>query len=384
MPKMLIVHGGAPTAVINASLYGAVKEAKCSGKVDRILGAVHGTAGILNEQFTDLGGLSDEMMEKLRFSPASAIGTSRTPLEDRDYEKMASVLKKNDIVYVLFTGGNGSMDTCRKLSSVCADQALIVGGIPKTIDNDLDLTDHAPGYGSAALCAARSMEEIAMDVRSLPIHVCIVEYMGRNSGWITAASTLARKQSGDAPHIILIPEVPFEEEKFLSEVKRIWEQGHGVMVAVSEGIRYTDGTPVAPPVFESGRAVYFGAVSQHLSKLVIEKLGIKARFETPGILGRSCAELTSSVDRDEAVRMGALAARTVLSGKSGFMSGLRRISDDPYQCEEILIPVEQLVLHERLFPNEFISENELDVNDAFLRWCRPLLGQEMRDFVRLI
>ena len=182
MPKMLIVHGGAPTAVINASLYGAVKEAKCSGKVDRILGAVHGTAGILNEQFTDLGGLSDEMMEKLRFSPASAIGTSRTPLEDRDYEKMASVLKKNDIVYVLFTGGNGSMDTCRKLSSVCADQALIVGGIPKTIDNDLDLTDHAPGYGSAALFAARSMEEIAMDVRSLPIHVCIVEYMGRNSG----------------------------------------------------------------------------------------------------------------------------------------------------------------------------------------------------------
>ena len=190
MPKMLIVHGGAPTAVINASLYGAIKEAKRSGKVDCILGAVHGTAGILNEQFTDLGGLSDEMMEKLRFSPASAIGTSRTPLEDRDYEKMASVLKKNDIVYVLFTGGNGSMDTCRKLSSVCTDQALIVGGIPKTIDNDLDLTDHAPGYGSAALFAARTMEEIAMDVRSLPIHVCI---------WNTWDGTPAGSRQAVAP-----------------------------------------------------------------------------------------------------------------------------------------------------------------------------------------
>ena len=348
-----------------------------------IFGAVHGTAGLLKEQFIDLGGLSDEMMEKLRLSPASAIGTSRTPLEDPDYEKMAAVLKKHGIVYVLFTGGNGSMDTCRKLSSVCRHQDLIVGGIPKTIDNDLDLTDHAPGYGSAALFAARTMEEIALDVRSLPLHVCIVEYMGRNSGWITAASALARKRAGDAPHIILIPEVPFEEDKFLDEVKRIWDRGQGVMVAVSEGIRYADGTPVAPPVFTSGRAVYFGAVSQYLSKLVIEKLGIKARFETPGILGRSCAEMTSAVDREEAVQMGALAARTVLSGQSGFMSGLKRVSNEPYRCEEILIPVEELVLHERLFPKEFISENRLDVNEAFLQWCRPLTGERIQDFIQL-
>ncbi len=383
MPKLLIVHGGAPTAVINASLYGAVTEAKKSGKTDGILGAVCGTAGILNEQFIDLDGLSDAELEKLRVTPASAIGTSRTPLEMPDYEKMARVLKKHDIGYVLFTGGNGSMDTCGKLDRVCSGQHLIVGGIPKTIDNDLDLTDHAPGYGSAALFAARTMQDIAMDVRSLPIHVCIVEYMGRNSGWITAASALTRRNMGDAPQIILLPEKPFEEEQFLEEVLRVWKEGHGVVAAVSEGIRNADGTPVAPPVFTSGRATYFGAVSQHLSKLIIEKLGIKARFEVPGILGRCCAELTSPVDRDEAVRMGALAARTVLSGQSGMMAGLRRISDDPYRCEEILIPVEQLALHERLFPESFISPDRLDVTDAFLNWCRPLIGGQLPNPLQL-
>lgn len=383
MEKLLIAHGGAPTAVINASLYGAVREALDSGKADYVLGSLHGSAGILNEQFIDLGMLDPETLEKLRFSPASAIGTSRTPLEDADYEKMARVLKKHDITCVLFTGGNGSMDTCRRLGNVCSGLGVTVGGIPKTIDNDLDLTDHAPGYGSAALFAARTMQEIAMDVRSMPIHVCIVEYMGRNSGWITAASALARSKDGDAPHMVLLPEVPFDEDFFLSEVSRIWEQGHGVVAAVSEGIRNREGTPVAPPVFASGRAVYYGAVSQFLSKLVIEKLGIKARFEVPGILGRCCVEMVSPVDREEAVRLGALAARTVLSGNSGFMAGLRRVSDDPYECEEILIPLDQLVLHERQFPAAYITPNRYDVTDEFLHWCRPLIGKNHGDMVQL-
>ena len=383
MPKLLIAHGGAPTAVINASLYGAVTEAKRIGKADGILGAVNGSFGILNESFIDLGNLNDEVLEKMCCSPASAIGTSRTPLEQVDYERMSLILEKHDIRYVLFTGGNGSMDTCRKLGEICKDHGVIVGGIPKTIDNDLDLTDHAPGYGSAALFAARTMQEISMDVRSMPIHVCIVEYMGRNSGWITAASALARKRAGDAPHIILVPEVPFDKEKFLSAVTRQWEKGQGVTVAVSEGIRYADGTPVAPPVFTSGRATYFGAVSQFLSKMVIEELGIKARFEVSGILGRCCAELVSTVDREEAVRMGALAARTVLSEQSGKMAGFKRVSDDPYQCEEILIPLEQLVLHERMLPEKFIDSEHFDITDEFTQWCYPLIGDQLSDLIQL-
>ena len=374
MSKLLIAHGGAPTAVINASLYGAVAEAKRSGRVSGILGAAHGSAGILAEQFYDLGALTETQLETIRRSPASAIGTSRTPLEEGDYEKMARVLQKHDIGYVLFTGGNGSMDTCARLGRACAGTGILVGGIPKTIDNDIDLTDHAPGYGSAARFAAQAMAEIAADVASLPIHVCIVEYMGRNAGWITAASILARQQAGDAPHLVLLPEAPFEEEAFLRRVQTIWQLGRGVVVAVSEGIRRVDGSPVAPPVFTAGRAAYYGAVSQHLCSLVIRKLGIKARCEVPGILGRCCEEMVSPLDRAEAEAMGARAARAVLAGQGGFMAALKRVSDEPYRCEEILVPVEQLSLRERAFPKSWITSSGFDVAEGFARWCRPLIG----------
>ena len=380
MAKLLIAHGGAPTAVINASLAGAVREAQKSGKTDGILGAAYGTGGILKESFLDLGSLDSASLEALRLSPASAIGTSRTPLEQKDYEAILWVLKAHDIGYVLLTGGNGTMDTCAKLWERCRDAGIIVGGIPKTIDNDLDLTDHAPGYGSAARFAAVTMREIAADVAALPIHVCIVEYMGRNSGWVAAASALARKTPDSAPHLILVPEAPFDEADFLEEVQKIWKKSRGVVVAVSEGIRYADGTPVAPPMYTSGRAVYFGAVSQYLSRLVIEKLGVKARCETPGILGRCCAEMVSDIDRWEAEALGALAARTVLSGIGGMMAGLRRVSDAPYRCEEILIPLNRLTLHERLLPKEYLGH--YDVTEAFLRWCRPLIGEKLPEIIQ--
>ncbi|MGN0745680.1 MAG: diphosphate--fructose-6-phosphate 1-phosphotransferase [Aristaeellaceae bacterium] len=373
MAKLLIAHGGAATAVINASLYGAVTEALAQG-VDEVLGALHGSAGILGEAFCSLGSLSGEALERLRLSPASAIGTSRTPLQADDYPRMAEILHRHGITHVLFTGGNGSMDTCGKLAMACKGLGILVGGIPKTIDNDIAVLDHAPGYGSAARFAAMTMAEIAMDVRSLPIHVCIVEYMGRNSGWITAASALARERCGDAPQLILLPEVPFEDETFLRRVQEEWDKGHGVVVAVSEGIRYADGTPVAPPVFTSGRATYFGDVSSHLTRLVIEKLHVKARCEKPGILGRCCPEMASEVDRAEAVQLGRLAARTVLSGQGGMMSGLRRLSSEPYRCEETLIPLSQVMLHERLLPDVFIAPDRYDVTGDFLQWARPLIG----------
>lgn len=380
MSKLLIAHGGAATSVINASLYGAVKEAMSRG-VSEVLGALHGSAGILEERFCSLSQLSESDLERLRVSPASAIGTSRTPLGPEDYIRMAEILVRNGITHVLFTGGNGSMDTCGRLAQACADTGILVGGIPKTIDNDIAVLDHAPGYGSAARFAAMTMAEIALDVASLPIHVCIVEYMGRNSGWITAASALARTAGLDAPQLVLLPESPFDEDLFLHEVQRVWDKGHGVVVAVSEGIRYADGTPVAPPVFTSGRATYFGDVSSHLTRLIIERLHIKARCEKPGILGRCCPEMVSSVDLVEAVRLGRLAARTVLSGQGGMMSGLKRVSSDPYRCEELLIPLEQVMLHERLLPDEFIAPDRYDVTEAFLRWARPLIGDPLPEYI---
>ena len=379
MSKLLIAHGGAPTAVLNASLAGAVREAQSHADIDSILGARHGTAGILKEDYADLGSLTQPELKALSLSPGSAIGTSRTPLEAGDYARMRDVLRRHGIRYVLLAGGNGTMDTCLRLWNLCRQDDIFVGGIPKTIDNDLALTDHAPGYGSAARFAAVSMREIAADVAALPIHVCIVEYMGRNAGWIAAASALARRKAEDAPHLILLPEVPFDEDDFLERVQRIWTLGKGVVVAVSEGIRRADGTPVAPPVFTSGRATYFGAVSQYLSRLVIEKLGIKARCETPGILGRCCAELVSDTDRREAEAMGALAARTVLKGQGGQMAGLKRISEDPYRCSEILIPLENMKLTERSIPDAWLMP--YDVSPAFLDWCRPLIGGALPETV---
>ena len=182
--------------------------------------------------------------------------------------------------------------------------------------------------------------------------------------------------------MVLLPEVPFEEETFLAKVQELWDRRHGVVVAVSEGICRPDGKPVAPPVFTAGRATYYGAVSQYLCSLVIKKLGIKSRCEVPGILGRCCSEMVSPLDRQEAEAMGKLAARTVLSGQGGYMAALKRISDDPYKCEEILVPVEKLALRERVFPREWIAKDGFDVTDDFRSWCRPLLGGPLtRPFV---
>ena len=379
MANLLIAHGGAPTAVINASLYGAVMEAKNSGVVEHIYGAVHGSAGILSENFVDLGAVPQEELEKLLTTPGSAIGTSRTHLEPEDYQEMARILKKHDIRYVLFTGGNGSMDTCGKLRAACQGE-ILVAGIPKTIDNDISVIDHAPGYGSAANFIVQCTAEIAQDVHSLPIHVCIIETMGRNAGWITAAAALARRYKGDAPDMICLPEVPFDEEKFLARVKELSDQKGGVVVVVSEGLKKADGSTVAPPLFEEGRARYDGEVGSYLARLIIQKLGIKARSEKPGIWGRACAQAQSPVDQQEAVRMGALAARAVLEGTSGVMAGLLRRSTSPYVCEEVLVPIEQVMLEERLMPREFISEDGFDVTDAFCDWCRPLLGCEPAEY----
>lgn len=379
MPKLLIAHGGAPTAVLNASLCGAVEAARASGRVDGVLGARGGTRGILDGSFADLGALDAQALARIAGAPGSCIGTSRTPLAPEDYPRMAQSLAQAGVGYALLTGGNGTMDACGRLAQACAPLGIVVGGIPKTIDNDIGVIDHAPGYASAARFAAASMRHIARDVDSLPIHVCIVEYMGRNAGWIAAASALSRRAPGDAPHLVLTPEVPFDEARFLASVEAVWRRGRGVVVAVSEGLRGPDGAPLAPPVFQSGRATYYGDVSAYLTRLVIERLGVKARSEKPGILGRCCAELASPLDRKEARRMGALAARAVLEGRGGLMAGLLRTSDEPYACEETLVPVAEVMLRERLMPEAFLSPDGMDVTDAFLRWARPLLGGPLPD-----
>ena len=201
--NVLVVHGGGPTAVLNASLYGVLAQAKESDRIGAVYGAIGGSEGILKERFLDLLEFAGDEGKKLLSTPGTAIGSSRYALEEEDYRAMEPILRKYGIRYVLFNGGNGTMDACGKLArALGTDSDIKVAGIPKTIDNDIGITDHTPGYGSAARYIARTTAEVGADVRSLPIHVCILEAMGRNAGWITAASALARKNKGDAPHLI--------------------------------------------------------------------------------------------------------------------------------------------------------------------------------------
>lgn len=379
----LIVHGGAPTAVINASLYGAVREAKKHPEIGRVYAALGGTGAVMREEFLDMKTVPDERLELLPGTPASAIGTSRDHLEPEDYEAIARVIAKNDIRYVFFNGGNGSMDACGKTYEACRKLRVDVQvlGIPKTIDNDISVTDHAPGYGSAARYIAATVSEVSQDVRALPIHVCVIETMGRNAGWITAASALARDGFGSGPDLIYLPERPFQEEAFLKDVERLHREKGGVVVVVSEGLKKADGTPIVEPVFQVGRAVYYGDVSAHLANLVIKRLGVKARSEKPGLCGRASMAFQSSVDRDEAILAGEEAVKAAAAGKTGVMIGFERLPGSGYKTRVIHIPIEQVMLEERVMPDAFINSAGNDVTDAFVEWCRPLIGEPLRPFV---
>ena len=262
--NLVIIHGGGPTAVLNCSLYGAIREAQQSGAVEHVYGAVGGTGGLLRENLLDFGTVPEEELERLPRTPATAIGTSRDALEAEDYARMADILAEKHIRYVLMNGGNGTMDACGKLAAACRGRGISVMGIPKTMDNDIAVTDHCPGFGSVARYMAGTVRELAVDVRSLPIHVVVLEALGRNAGWTTAASALAREQGGDGPHLIYPPERPFREEEFLDEVKTLYDRLGGVIVVASEGLHDEGGKPIVPPIFQTGRSTYFGDVSAHL------------------------------------------------------------------------------------------------------------------------
>lgn len=376
MENLLIIHGGGPTAVINCSLYGAIEEAKKHRGIDHIYAARNGTGGLLKEDLIPLESIPEEDLELLRCTPGSAIGTSRDQLEKEQYCRMAEILKKRNVRYVLMNGGNGTMDTCGKLYQACQDTGYEIGvmGIPKTMDNDIAVTDHSPGYGSAARYIAESVREVCADVKGLPIHVVIVEASGRNAGWITAASSLASDNGGPGPDLIYLPERPFDEDEFVSDVEELLKKKSGIVVVASEGLKGKDGKPIVDPIFQTGRATYFGDVGTHLAHVVIRRLGYKARGEKPGLLGRASIRLQSSVDRDEAVLAGSLACRSVLDGVSGKMVAFRRMSTDPYQAETFLADIGDVMLTEKTMPDIFINERGNGITEAFRNWCRPLLG----------
>ena len=381
--NMLIAHGGGPTPVINSSLLGAVREAKKHSEIETIYGARFGAEGILAGDLIDLSAVSDEELGLLTRTPASAIGSCRRKLTDADYPAVLECFKKFNIRYFFYNGGNDSMDTCNKVYQLAVQSGyeLRVIGIPKTIDNDLAVTDHCPGFGSAAKFAAASALETAQDAAALPIHVVVMEMMGRNAGWITAASALFTHLM-PCEHLVYLPETAFDKEEFLAAVRERWARGRGLLVTISEGLHYADGSPVA----DSGVVDGFGhkvpgGAAQTLSDMIMAETGLKSRSEKPGLLGRTSVALMSEVDRAEAELAGAQAVKSAVEGQTGFMVGFTAAREPEYSCETMLIPLEQVANAEKTFPLEWITPG--GVSDEFRAYCLPLIGEYDTRFVSL-
>lgn len=380
--NILIAQGGGPTAVINASLAGVILEAKKSGRANKIYGAIGGIEGFLAERLIELSPLREEELRRLKNTPGAALGSCRYKVNDNDHRKILKVLKKRKIDCFFYIGGNDSMDTCHKISQL--DTALRVVGIPKTIDNDLPVTDHCPGFGSAARYAAVSVRELGLDVRSLPIHISFIELMGRNAGWLTAAGGFAREIGGDAPDLIYLPERVFRLESFLSDIEKAWKKKKGLVVAVSEGLCGEDGLLIS----EAGNATdsfghsLAGDAGSYLAKVVRSRLGIRARSEKPGILQRSSRLMASETDREEAFQVGQTAVRKALEGETGIMIAIIRRGNDPYEVDYSSVRLSEVANVEHFMPDEYINSKDNYITRAFIDYIRPLVGTDFnQDFI---
>lgn len=375
--NILVAHGGGPTAVINTSLQGVVEAARDSGKVDKIYAARFGAEGILKGDLMDLTDVPAAIISLLSVTPASAIGSCRRKLTEADYPTVIETLKRFHIDCFFYNGGNDSMDTCNKVSKLAKAEGLDVRviGIPKTMDNDLDITDHCPGFGSAARYAAESACELALDASGLPIHVVVLELMGRNAGWVTAASALAARQT-NCEVLTYLPELPVDEDKMLRDIERAYAKGNGLLVAVSEGICGLDGKPLATTGIVDGFGhTVPGGTAQHVADSIIKKLNLKARGEKPGLLGRASIPYASRTDRMEAYAVGRYAVEAALAGKSDSMVAIDAHRGESYRFDLFLAPLEKVANVEKKFPLEWILEGNR-IDDRFFDYAMPLMMDE--------
>lgn len=369
----IIAHGGGPTAVINASLAGLVEGCRSCASFAALYGARAGLTGLLRGDFVDLLSLDPELIRQIGEAPGSALGSSRLKLEEEDYGRIFEVFRRFGIGCFFYTGGNGSMDTALRIAHYARSLAydLQVIGIPKTIDNDLCVTDHTPGYAPTARFFACAARDVGEDNRSLPSPVCVLETLGRNAGWIVAATSLARQSEDDAPHLIYFPERPVSLDRIACDVDRVYRRLGRVVVAVCEGQLDDRGIPFGADVDRAQSATHRLAANlgHTLARLLTEKLGIRARAEKPGLLGRCCGPFATARDRHEAFACGDAAGAAAAAGKSEVMVALRRDSDT------FLAPLESVARVERLLPPAWIHPECNDILPAFREYALPLIGE---------
>ncbi len=373
--KALVAHGGGPTAVLNASLAGIVEESRRHAEIDSLYGALNGAGGLLDEHLVDLLAESQETWDAIARSPGSALGTSRKKLSDDDFGRMLETLRRHEIRYVLLTGGNGTMEMALRLSHICRDagyEASVIG-VPKTIDNDLYGTDHTPGFASAARFFIHGLRYIGADNRALP-GVTVVEVLGRNAGWLAASTLLARQDPDDAPHLVYLPERRLPFAHLAADVERVYGKVGRVVVAVCEGQLDEKGEPFGADTRTTSKVPLALNLAHVLSMKLSRSLGVNARSEKPGLLGRSFAALASPVDLDEARRCGAAAVQFAVRGETGKMVTLERLAGAEYRTTAGLVRIEEVAGRERLFPEEWMPQDAGGDSPEFEAWLRPLVG----------
>jgi len=384
--NVLVGQSGGPTSVTNSSVAGIITEALNHGCVEEIYGTLNGVLGLLQEDLIDLAAESQQQIRALKHTPSAALGTCRYKLKKtQDFERVLEVFKAHNIRYFFYIGGNDSQDTADKISKLAQQQGyeLRVIGVPKTIDNDLAVTDHCPGYGSAIKYLATAVREAACDNEAMGQGdlVQIIEAMGRSAGWIAAGASLAKRRDHphDPPHLILLPEVPFNQEKVLEDVRRVLKRERFCLIVVAEGLVDSDGNymaaDAATDAFGHAR---LGGAGDALGEIIEANLpGVKVRVARPGLLQRAAAHAASKTDVDEAFLAGQAAVRAAVAGETDKMVTLLRGDADHYTCETGLAPLSEIANGVKKLPREWINEDNVSMNFQFLRYAQPLIQGEI-------
>ena len=383
---LIIGQSGGPSSVINASAYGVIRTALDSDCITKVYGAQHGIKGVLNDRLYVMDEEDKSELDRLLYTPSSALGSCRYKMadpdkDDTDYKRILEIFKKYDVRYFCYNGGNDSMDTCNRISKYMkkVGYECRVMGVPKTIDNDLFGTDHCPGFGSAAKYIATSLMEVGKDARVYDTGtVTIVECMGRHAGWLTGAAALANLDEKTVD-LIYLPERDFDMDQFLADIDRIWKANHNVLVAVSEGVHYADGTFVSEAKTSAtdgfGHA-QLGGLAAMLAEKVKNELGCKTRAVELSILQRSAAHCASGTDIAESFMSGKTAVEEMIKGVTDKMVGFKCDRTNGYKCEPELFDLSAVANFEKKVPLEWINEEGNDVTQEFIDYALPLIQGE--------
>lgn len=387
MKNCVIAQSGGPTSVINASVMGLLKKNNEISYFDTVYAGINGIEGILNEDFFDLSQLSDEEIETIRHTPSAALGSCRYKLKNyedskEEYKKFFEIFRKHEIKAFFYAGGNDSQDTVRKLAAYAKEHDIDMNfiGIPKTVDNDLQVIDHAPGFGSAARYIATSVLESYLDSMVYTNNgVFITETMGRDAGWLAASGALATYNGRRCADIILLPEVPFDEEKFLQRVEEIYKEKNHVYIVASEGVRLKDGSFLAATkahAHDSFGHAQLGGAGNALKNIIVSA-GVTSRVKVLELstLQRSAFHLASEVDLLEAFRLGERALLMSKDGETGKVSILVRKSDDPYEVEYTSTDASNIANHVKYMPLDMVTKDGMNITEEALKYFRPLTGK---------